>query len=164
MVPKIFEVASVGEGKLYIMPKPSASRLMEDAKYYVDMGVNIVVSHMQANEADALGLSGEGVALAAQGIQFISYPVQNHNLPADATYFKFIDDLHQQLQSGKNIAVHCQAGIGRAGVTSSCLLIKDGHDSGTAMEKVAAARGVRIPDTNAQRDYICGFEENGSTE
>jgi len=65
-------------------------------------------------------------------------------------------------KTGKNIAIHCRAGIGRTGLSASCLLICDGYSAEAAMDMVSAARGVQIPDTEEQFDFICDFMPNKS--
>ncbi|AWF81293.1 hypothetical protein BTJ40_10945 [Microbulbifer sp. A4B17] len=57
-----------------------------------------------------------------------------------------------------DIAIHCRAGIGRKGITASCLLIKDNMSSQEAIDMVSATRGIPIPDTQEQYDFICDYE------
>jgi protein-tyrosine phosphatase len=158
MIPDIYEVTVVGEGSLYVMPRPNSEWLREDIKYFKNMGVNLVVSHLEISEEKELGLSKEGEILNEHGIDFVSYPIKDRNLPNIDDFREFVEDIYDRLKNGENVAIHCRAGIGRTGVMSSCLLIKDGYESDIAMDMVAAARGTQIPDTDAQFDFICEYK------
>lgn len=157
MTPDIYEVTVIGKGRLFVMPCPRSTELGEAAKHFIALGVHVVVSHLEKPEERELGLSGEGEVLVRNNIEFISFPVQDRCLPDREPFFQFIDQLFARLENGENIAVHCRAGIGRTGVTSACLLIKDGYESDVAMDMVAAARGTQIPDTEEQYDFICEY-------
>jgi len=45
-------------------------------------------------------------------------------------------------------------GVGRAGVTAVCLLLMNGVNPEAAVKRVSAARGVAVPETREQRDWI----------
>lgn len=157
VIPEIYPVAEFGRGKLYVMPKPAAESLDTAAQYFADLGITHVVSHLEKDEERELGLAQEGVLLMEQGIELISYPVKDMHLPEQLDYATFIDSLYKLLQDGCNVAIHCRAGIGRTGMTSSCLLIRNGCTSQNAIDKVKASRGTSIPDTNEQVEFIRSF-------
>jgi len=58
------------------------------------------------------------------------------------------------LSKGKNVLVHCRQGIGRSGLVAASLLVKKGISPGAAIESVSAARGMPVPETAEQRDWI----------
>jgi protein-tyrosine phosphatase len=58
------------------------------------------------------------------------------------------------LSTGKNVLVHCRQGIGRSGLVAACLLVKKGMSPGAAVDSVSAARGMPVPETTEQRDWI----------
>jgi len=70
---------------------------------------------------------------------------------------RLIDKLFSELSAGENILVHCAGGVGRAGTTASCLLVKGTVDADQAMTIVGAARGVSVPETEQQVRFIRGF-------
>ena len=157
MNPEIYKVTTIGKGTLYVMPRPSSEWLRDDIAYFSKLGVNLVVSHLEKNEEYEVGLQNEEAFLKEAGIGFISFPIKDRNLPQAGNYSNFIEELYPQIINGANIAIHCRAGIGRTGLTSSCLLIRNGVDSDEAMNIVSAARGTQIPDTQEQYDFICDF-------
>ncbi|MFA0813789.1 protein-tyrosine phosphatase family protein [Microbulbifer epialgicus] len=140
------------------MPKPLADWLEYDVRHFVSLDVNVVVSLLEVPEEYELGLSAEEEVLAKHGINFIRHGVRDRGLPEPKMSDLLIDQLYRLLVSGENIAVHCRAGIGRTGMVASCLLVKDRLSSQTAIDKVTAARGVSVPDTQEQYDFICDYE------
>ena len=55
-------------------------------------------------------------------IDVIHIPIQDFQVPNDLTAFKeAIDLVDNRAKNGKNIAVHCMAGIGRTGIFMACL-------------------------------------------
>ena len=157
MIPDVYEVTAVGRGCLYVMPRPSSEWLKDDIIYFSTLEINTVISHLEKQEEREVGLSKEGALLNEAGIEFLSYPIKDRGLPEVDQYAVFIETIYQRLFAGENIAVHCRAGIGRTGLTASCLLVRDGYESLVAMDMVSAARGTQIPDTEEQYDFICDF-------
>lgn len=157
MLMDVYQVLVVGHGKFYVMPKPDSQKLVATVHYLSNLGVTHVVSHLEKDEEDDLGLSTEATLLAELGIELISYPIKDMNLPDLHEYSVFIDKLFQRLQESAILAIHCRAGIGRTGMTASCLLIKSGYESQNAIDQVSAARGTTIPDTQEQIQFIHNF-------
>lgn len=157
MRPDIYHVANIGAGSLYVMPKPSSQWLHEDVSYFTNLGINLVVSHLEKAEEYELGLVNEAGTLESAGIEFLCFPVADRGLPELVSFRKFIESLYTQIVDGANVAVHCRAGIGRTGVTSACILIRDAYESQAAIDTVSAARGIQIPDTQEQYDFICDY-------
>ena len=53
--------------------------------------------------------------------------------------------------------IHCRAGIGRSSLIAACVLVRAGHDVNSAFDTIAKARGVEVPDTEAQRAWVSTF-------
>ena len=55
--------------------------------------------------------------MAASGIQRVDFPIHDFGVPEDAAVFQTaVGAALQQAQAGSNIAVHCNAGMGRTGL------------------------------------------------
>jgi protein-tyrosine phosphatase len=65
-----------------------------------------------------------------------------------------LEGVHDELQRGKNVLVHCRQGIGRAGMVAASLLVLDGSEPSAAIKKVSDARGVPVPETPDQEQWI----------
>ena len=50
--------------------------------------------------------------------------------------------------------IHCRAGNGRAGIVVASVLIKSGMEPNSAFELVSDKRGVEVPDTEEQKQWV----------
>jgi protein-tyrosine phosphatase len=143
-------------GRLAIAPRPRGSDwLAGEVADWKRAGVSAVLSLLTSEEERELGLAGESGEVARQGIEFRSFPIPDRRLPSSGNGFtQAIETLDRDLESGKNVLVHCRQGIGRSGLVAACLLIGRGFSPGAAVSTVSAARGIRIPDTEEQREWI----------
>lgn len=62
----------------------------------------------------------------------------------------FVDGLVARLRAGERLLVHCAAGIGRAGTTAVCILIRLGIPLDEALQTVADARAMAGPEAGSQ--------------
>nr|WP_157496821.1 dual specificity protein phosphatase family protein [Hahella ganghwensis] len=140
------------------MPRPSSEWLEDDVRYFAKLGITKVLSLMEVQEASELGLAKEKAVLQQYGIEFLNFPIRDRGLPKTAALSDLVDALYLEVSSGQVLAIHCRAGIGRTGILASCLLIKDQYNAQTAIDMISSARGISIPDTQEQYDFICDFE------
>jgi hypothetical protein len=76
-------------------------------------------------------------------------------------------EIADALAAGKNIYVHCRAGIGRTGTTVGCYLVEQGLSGEAALAELNrlwqfCARSVtwpEVPQTGNQANYILGWPE-----
>ncbi|MGH6857092.1 MAG: protein-tyrosine phosphatase family protein [Methylocella sp.] len=68
-----------------------------------------------------------------------------------------------RLNEGKAVALHYRAGIGRASLIAACVLMLLGMASGTAFGRIGKARGLKVPDTEGQRDWVERLREAMTT-
>jgi len=135
------------------------SGLEDELREIAQSGVQVLVSMLEPDEADWLGL-GEESALAAQlGMRFLSYPIQDVNVPANVSTFRiFVSALADRLRAGERIGLHCRGSIGRAPLTAACTLIELGWDATEAVAAIQAARGHVVPDTPEQLRWILNYK------
>ena len=62
--------------------------------------------------------------------------------------------LCSRLARGGHVAIHCRHGIGRSCPLPAMVMVLEETEPGEAWELIAAARGLAVPDTPAQRDFI----------
>jgi len=80
-----------------------------------------------------------------------------------ASEFEFVrqmESLERDLAAGRNVVLHCRQGIGRTGLVATCLLVASGHSASAAVEQLSAARGIAVPETLQQRQWIDHFAES----
>jgi protein-tyrosine phosphatase len=125
-------------GSITMMPKPpGANQLSAFSSFLASQPIHKVVSLLQINEAISLGLEFEETQFDKQGIEFINFQIKDHNVPQFILPFnQLVKILAEDLNQGKNIAIHCYAGIGRTGILAAALLINLGESVDSALIKL----------------------------
>jgi protein-tyrosine phosphatase len=118
-------------------------------------GISSIVSLLTSEEENDLDLREEAREANAQGMKFISFSIPDRQVPrSEAKLAEVLESIGADLSAGKNVVVHCRQGVGRSGLVTACLLVRSGMSPGAAVEMVSVARGVSIPETAEQRDWI----------
>jgi hypothetical protein len=160
----IYWIHAPKAGRLAIMPRPRAGDWLEDEiAGWKEAGIDTVVSLLEREEIAELGLGSEAELCSAKGMEFVSFPIPDRGVPAspcDATVV--IGLLCTRLTAGKAVAIHCRAGIGRSALIAACVLTRSGYDAHEAFTMIAASRGVTVPDTDGQRDWVMSFQDAAS--
>jgi protein-tyrosine phosphatase len=143
-------------GKLAVAPRPRGGDwLNDDLASWKQGDVNAVLSLLTPDEEKDLDLRNEADEVRKQGMDFTSFPITDRQIPrSEAKWAEVLESVTRALSSGKNVLVHCRQGIGRSGLVAACLLVKRGMSPGAAIESVSVARGLSIPETAEQRDWI----------
>ena len=141
------------------MPRPRAGEWLDDEVigWRAD-GVDTVVSLLELSEILELGLEREAELSREHGIEFISFPIPDRGLPTslrDAA--TLAQTLALQVCEGKAVAIHCRAGIGRSSLVAAGVLICSGLRADDALRLISVARGIDVPDTEAQREWVVAF-------
>ena len=88
-------------------------------------------------------------------MEFVSFPIPDREVPkSEAELANALEKVEHSLSNGANVLIHCRQGVGRTGLVAACLLVKKGMSPGAAVEKISAARGVVVPETEEQREWI----------
>jgi len=121
-------------------------------------GIQTIVSLLEPEEAASLGLKDEEVVAEHLGMEFLSYPIPDVHVPPNIGSFKlFAAGIAHRLNGGKRVGIHCRGSIGRATVTAACALIHLGWKPMVALEAIQATRGLAVPDTQEQTDWILAY-------
>ena len=139
-----------------VAPRPSES-LEDTVLSWRSEGIDVVVSLLEPSEAP--GLTEAETQLCQEfGIEFLSFPIRDKTVPVVLDAFTSVArHLSQRILSGQGVAIHCRAGIGRSTTMAACVLILLGVDAEVALDMIAEARGVEVPETEAQRQWILEF-------
>lgn len=157
MKPSLYPVPVNASGRLFVMPKPSDEWLEDDIGAMRGEGVDHVVSMLTGDEIGELGLTEELDICGRFGVTFSRFAIEDRGVPELAELVPMVDGLVDDLTSGKSVAVHCRAGIGRSGLLAACVLTRFGLSAEAAIESVSLARGVPIPDTAEQAEFVHAF-------
>lgn len=141
------------------MARPRADEWLEtEVNQWKTSGVNLVVSLLEHEEVSELGLQREAELCRSHGIDFISFPIPDRGLPESRREASQIAHLLAAgLRDGRSMAIHCRAGIGRSSVIAACALICSGIEAEEALALISASRGLIVPDTDEQRDWVVAF-------
>ncbi len=149
----LYWIDTPGPLRLAIMARPRAGDWLEDeVAHWQRSGVGIVVSLLEREEVEDLELQREAMLCAESGIEFRSFPIPDRGLPGDAG--EALRFAAQIAGAGKPVAIHCRAGIGRSSLMAAAMLVGEGMDPAKVLAAIGTARGVPIPDTDAQRDWV----------
>ena len=148
------------------MPRPRAGDWLDDevAGWRAE-GIGVIVSLLEAGEVKELGLDREAGLCHDLDMEFIAFPVPDGGVPASTREaMALAEAIVARLNEGKAVAVHCRAGIGRSTLVAACVLVLLGFAPGMAFDLIGKARGVKVPDTERQRDWVDMFREAAKTE
>ncbi len=139
-------------GKLAIMPRPQG---YHDIQGWFQQGATTVVSMLTMMEEACLGLSDEYEACRSLGLHYVSVPIPDRGVPDSMKSFaNLVDDLCTRIKASEQVVIHCRMGIGRSGLLCTCILVNQGYSISDSLEAVKKARGIAIPDTVEQLDWI----------
>jgi protein-tyrosine phosphatase len=143
-------------GSLTIVARPRGGDwLDDDVRRLEERGVQVVVSLLCDGERGELGLEEEADACLRHHIEFISLPVPDLGAPTHTgTFIEAVHRLTVMLHGGSSIAVHCRQSVGRSGLLAASLAMACGMPLQTALETISKARGVTVPETDAQEDWL----------
>jgi len=159
--PDIYWIKGPWSGRLAILARPRGADWLEDeVEAWKDIGVDTVVSLLTQPEEVELSLTEESDLVRRRGLTFISFPIPDYSVPGSQSATRqFIDELKDQLSRGNKVGIHCRQGIGRSSLVAACVLVTLGESSGKAFRQIESARGVSVPDTVEQKNWVASFAE-----
>jgi len=143
-------------GRLAIMPRPRAGDWLDDeVADWRTAGIDHVVSLLEQSEVRELGLEAEPERCIAAGMTFAHFPIADRGVPdSRKAALDLAANLAARIASGKRVAIHCRAGIGRSSLIAACVLIRLSYRTAESFELIGKARGLAVPDTEAQREWV----------
>jgi ADP-ribosyl-[dinitrogen reductase] hydrolase len=119
-------------------------------------GASAVLSLVEDHELDTLGVPRLGEAIETRGLEWHRFPIRDLDIPppdAMARWRALSPRLHQIMEHGGRVVVHCRGGLGRAGMIAALLLIERGRSAPEAIIHVRAARPGAI-ETDGQKGWL----------
>jgi protein-tyrosine phosphatase len=160
MQPTLYEIERIGSGRLAVMGRPRAGDWASDEfAGLARLGVTEIISLLESSEARELGLAEEPAFCATAGIRFHSFPITDRGVPASPEDLsRLACQLYHLCAGGSFAAIHCRAGIGRSGLVGAAVLLHGGLTVASALSAISKARGVLVPDTTAQSDWLSRYQ------
>lgn len=151
----IYWVDAPAAGRLAVVGRPRSVAAFGELKA---AGIDVLVSLLERDEAEDVGLADEAGHCQRAGIEFVHLPVMDHGIPStDAIIDAAVADLSGRLRRGQGVGAHCFAGLGRSPLLISAMLIHSGHSDSEAIEMVSAARGHRVPEMDSQHAWLMSY-------
>ena len=121
-------------GQIYRSPMPFGAFDPQDVVLdcYRQAGIHVVVMLVSFEEAyEKTGLDLRCL-YRDNGMQVIYLPIPDFDIPAPQSLLAGLAQVQAHAQAGHNVAVHCNAGVGRTGLFMACLARKVFGRSGKA--------------------------------
>jgi protein-tyrosine phosphatase len=161
---EIYWINGPWPGRLAIMPRPRSGDWLDDEiKSWKMGGVEVVVSLLDDEEVEELGLANEPEIISQAGMEFVAFPIKDREVPESRRVTQeFLRKLESYLTDGRRVAVHCRAGVGRSAMIGAALLALSGMDVDAAFKSIAEARGCPVPDTTEQKKWVERFNQENA--
>lgn len=89
----------------------------------------------------------------AAGLETWHAPIPDFGTPTDTDLRRTLRYIKRQIEAGRAVVVHCQAGQGRTGLVLAAYLVYDGLDAEEAIERVRTLRPGSI-ETREQLELV----------
>ncbi len=155
---ELFPVAGPWPGRLAVCLRPrSGSWLEGDIAALRRAGHDLLVSALTAEEIVKLELDIVPEVCARHGVEFVHVPVGNLQVPHPVHIRPHLESWHAHLASGRGVAFHCWASVGRSPTLAAATLAFAGVPVEEAWARIEASRGREVPDTLEQRRWVEQF-------
>lgn len=143
-------------GKLAMSARPRGGDwLPDEIARWKGLGINAIFSLLTPDEERDLDLLAEAQESRRVGLSFVTFPIEDRGVPkSEVELNKMLTRATDMLSSSQNVLVHCRQGIGRSGLFAACLLVRAGMNPSAAVDSLSATRGLAIPETSEQRNWI----------
>lgn len=125
-----------------------------DINHIKAWGAKAVISLMEMQELDELGVEDLPEKIWGLGMDWIHLPIVDQRAP-DESFLRrwqiFGKRIVTTLEDGERIFIHCKGGLGRTGTIAACLLIESGMTSGAAIDTVRRVRSGTIETVEQER-------------
>ncbi len=155
MLPTLFTIERGHPGRLSTMAHPRGGDWLADEMGGLSRaGVDVLVSLLTEAEEHELHLDDEQRLARAAGLDFRRLPTADLSVPSRVATLALASELAADLAAGREVAVHCRMGIGRASTLAATILVQEGVTADEAWQRITAARGLPVPDTLDQVDFV----------
>lgn len=152
-----------GQGALAIMPCPRGGDALLDEMGALRLaGFDVVVSLLADSEIADLDLAEQHTACRTWQMELRRVPIPDMGVPMDSgEAWGAAGAIAADLRAGRNVAIHCRAGIGRSSMVAAATMTGLGFTPKEAFSAISRARGLPVPETPAQLAWVERFAGRG---
>jgi protein-tyrosine phosphatase len=135
--------------------------LEDDLRVIRHWGASTVISLIEPDEFDLLQIPALSESIVRMGMGWIHLPIRDVNVPDERFEHRWQaagPEIHQRLDAGERILIHCRGGLGRTGMVAARILIERGCASRDAIHRVRAVRPGAI-ETMAKEQYVLSLKD-----
>jgi ADP-ribosylglycohydrolase/protein-tyrosine phosphatase len=106
-------------------------------------GASTVLTLLEDHEFKMLSVANLGDALNARGIEWVHFPITDVDVPTPEAMEQWravSPKLHQIMERGGRVVVHCRGGLGRAGTIAALMLVERGRSAHDAINDIRSVR------------------------
>lgn len=145
-------------GALILTPCPGTQGVASEAALLQlkTAGADALITLMPDDEMAANAVSDLPQICARHGLRWFHLPIEDEHAPEDGFALAWQAQgaaVHQLLDAGKRIALHCKGGSGRTGLVAAQLLVERGYAKEEAIAAVKALR-PRALSLAVHQDYL----------
>lgn len=121
------------------------------------VGVDVLVCLLEAEEMAWLGIEQLPESAGAVGLRFVHFPIRDGAVPVDLpAATALVRRLGAEVRAGARVVVHCRGGLGRAGTIGACTLLELGacRDGAEAIALVRKRRSPAAVETAEQERFV----------
>ena len=123
---------------------------------------SVVVTLIEDHEFRLLGIENLPSEVATQGMNWRHLPIRDVDVPDERfnrLWPRLGAEIHQCLDAGERILIHCRGGLGRTGLLAAVILVERGCTPKEAIKRVRAARPGTI-ETAAQESFVLNSSQS----
>ncbi|MGO1118099.1 phosphatase domain-containing protein [Rhodovibrionaceae bacterium A322] len=140
-----------------------ADHLREDLQAIKQWGADVVLTFMESEELDKLGVGKLPQEVRDLGMVWLHLPIADFGAPPPDTqerWWQVLPDLRRRLADGQSLFFHCRGGQGRSGMMLAKLLVAEGLAPVEAMSLVRSVRRGAI-ETAGQENWVEAGADEG---
>lgn len=113
-------------GRIFRSPMPFGKHDPEGLVYeaYRAKDVSVIVLLAEDHECKVKARKDLRALYTQDGFTVVHHPIVDYGIPNPLALCEALDATVREAQSGRHIAIHCSAGIGRTGLYTACLAKK----------------------------------------
>ena len=122
----------------------------------VNLALLLKVYSTEDHEFNFLKVQELGELVSTQGMAWHHLPIVDVSVPDyrfELAWKNIAFVLHQQLDRGERILIHCRGGLGRTGLVAGLILVERGVPPTDAIQQIRKARPNAI-ETYQQEEYV----------